>query len=114
MVFGFKYGLRLNSSGLTQSPSFIKRKVSQRWGRPQFTFVLTFAPNNDGRNKHSEDRKVKPSLKLFTDINECASPETNDCDPNAECSNAEGSYSCSCNEGYTGDGRNCAGTVLED
>ena len=30
MVFGFKYGLRLNSSGLTQSPSFIKRKVSQR------------------------------------------------------------------------------------
>ena len=88
--------------------------MSPRRSRPQFTFVLTFAPNNDGRDKHSEDRKVKPALKLFPDINECASPETNDCDPNAECSNAEGSYTCSCNEGYTGDGRNCTGTVLHD
>ena len=112
MLFGFKYGLRLNSSGLIQSPSFIKRKVSQRRSRPQFSFGLTFAPNNDGRNRHSEDRKVKLSPTLFTDINECTSPETNDCDSNAECSNAEGSYICSCNEGYTGDGRNCTGTVL--
>ena len=55
---------------------------------------------------------VEPSFNLFTDINECVSPETNDCDLNAECSNTEGSYSCSCNEGYTGDGRNCTGTVL--
>ena len=45
MVFGFKYGLRLISSGLTQSLSFIKRKVSQRRSRPQFSFGLTFAPN---------------------------------------------------------------------
>ena len=44
MVFGFKDGLRLISSGLTQSPSFIKRKVSQRRSRPQLTFVLTFPP----------------------------------------------------------------------
>ena len=88
-----------------------KRKAVSK-SRPQFTFVLTFPPNNDGPNKHSEYRKVRPSLKLFTDINECASPEANDCDPNAECSNTEGSYICSCNEGYTGDGRNCTGTVL--
>ena len=71
-----------------------------------------FLVMNSKRCKHSEDREVKPSLNLSTDINECASPEANDCDPNAECSNTKGSYICSCNEGYTGDGRNCTGTVL--
>ena len=45
----------------------------------------------------------------FTDINECANPETNDCDLNAQCINTEGSYTCSCNEGYTGDGETCTG-----
>ena len=111
VVFGFKYGLHLNSSGLTQSPSFIKRKVSQR---VDLNLLLS-------RHLHQimmtvinivKTVRFKPSLNLSTDINECASPETNDCDPNAECSNTEGSYSCSCNEGYTGDGRKCAGTLL--
>ena len=48
-------------------------------------------------------------LTLLTDIDECASPETNECHDNAECSNTEGSYTCSCRVGYTGDGKNCAG-----
>ena len=48
-------------------------------------------------------------LSFLADIDECASPETNECDTNAECSNTEGSYTCSCRVGYTGDGRSCAG-----
>ena len=31
------------------------------------------------------------------------------CDSNAVCSNTEGSYVCSCVEGYTGDGKTCTG-----
>ena len=31
----------------------------------------------------------------------------NNCDANAECSNTIGSFSCSCNPGYTGDGTTC-------
>ena len=36
----------------------------------------------------------------------------NNCDLNAVCANTEGSYHCSCNEGYTGDGRNCTGKMM--
>lgn len=45
----------------------------------------------------------------FTDVNECASPDTNGCDRNALCTNIEGSYICRCLKGYQGDGRFCAG-----
>ena len=51
-------------------------------------------------------------LFFLTDIDECASPETNECDTNAECSNTEGSYTCSCRVGYTGDGKSCAGSSI--
>ena len=36
------------------------------------------------------------------DINECNG--TNSCDSDANCTNTEGSYTCMCNDGYTGDG----------
>ena len=29
------------------------------------------------------------------------------CDPNAECTNTIGSYSCACTVGYTGNGTSC-------
>lgn len=48
-------------------------------------------------------------LFVLTDLNECESPETNQCDLNAECDNTEGSYTCNCSVGYTGDGENCTG-----
>ena len=46
---------------------------------------------------------------FFLDINECASRETNQCDPKASCNNTEGSYACRCLDGYQGDGKNCTG-----
>ena len=33
--------------------------------------------------------------------------EEDNCHDNATCSNNDGSYSCSCNSGYTGNGRDC-------
>ena len=44
---------------------------------------------------------------VHTDINECESNDSNNCDENAQCTNTEGSYTCSCNTGYTGDGVIC-------
>ncbi|XP_053550225.1 uncharacterized protein LOC128641725 [Bombina bombina] len=41
------------------------------------------------------------------DIDECASPDLNDCHPLAVCTNLMGWYSCSCPYGYFGDGRYC-------
>jgi hypothetical protein len=42
-------------------------------------------------------------------LNECA--DDNPCHQNATCVNLIGSHSCACNEGFTGDGYNCEGTV---
>lgn len=40
-----------------------------------------------------------------TDMNEC--DLANDCDPDAECVNSDGSYTCTCRDGYSGDGKTC-------
>ena len=45
-------------------------------------------------------------LGMCGDINECIA-ETPACDTNAICNNSEGSYSCTCREGYEGDGKTC-------
>lgn len=39
---------------------------------------------------------------FFADTNECN--ETNSCVANSTCANLPGSYSCTCNSGYRGDG----------
>ena len=50
-------------------------------------------------------------LLLFTtDIDEC-STETSPCDENANCTNSDGSYNCTCKLGFTGDGTTCKGTL---
>ena len=47
---------------------------------------------------------------VYADIDECATASHN-CDKNAVCSNTLGSYQCSCNEGYNGNGMHgqCSG-----
>ena len=42
---------------------------------------------------------------VHSDINECEG--VNECDVNSECENTDGSYTCTCNPGYTGTGRIC-------
>ena len=41
------------------------------------------------------------------DVDECEGDDSNNCHKNAQCSNTDGSYTCSCKPGYTGDGVNC-------
>jgi hypothetical protein len=45
----------------------------------------------------------------FTDIDECASTP---CDKNAACNNTDGSFTCICKTGYSGDGFNCTGKII--
>ena len=44
------------------------------------------------------------------DINECM--EKSPCDENAQCTNTPGSFTCDCNEGYSGNGMTCAGQYV--
>ena len=45
----------------------------------------------------------------FSDINECHGIDKNNCSPNATCANTNGSYTCTCKNGFTGNGVNCLG-----
>ena len=52
------------------------------------------------------------SLTLL-DIDEC-DKGSHDCDLNANCTNTNGSHSCTCKEGYTGKGESCQGKIRLD
>ncbi|XP_046655934.1 proline-rich protein 36-like isoform X4 [Daphnia pulicaria] len=40
-------------------------------------------------------------IPVILDLNECGAPELNDCSPNAECINNQGSFSCECKAGFS-------------
>ena len=42
------------------------------------------------------------------DINECTT-NADDCDPNAFCTDTNGSFNCTCDPAYTGNGTSCTG-----
>ena len=44
---------------------------------------------------------------ILADIDECNSSSTNNCDPNALCMNIPGSFTCTCKNGYSGNGLSC-------
>ena len=44
---------------------------------------------------------------VFLDIDECSQGFNNNCSEHAHCNNTAGSYNCTCNEEYFGDGYNC-------
>ena len=52
--------------------------------------------------------KVNENDKTCHDMNECTTTEEShnkhDCDTHADCTNNFGSYSCTCHDGWTGDG----------
>ena len=45
---------------------------------------------------------------VVLDIDECTKG-TDSCDVNAVCTNTRGSYNCTCEDGFSGDGINCTG-----
>jgi len=47
---------------------------------------------------------------ICLDINEC-SGHTHDCDHDATCTDTLGSYRCSCNTGFNGNGQTCTGNT---
>ena len=48
-------------------------------------------------------------LSGSADINECEL-EIHTCNPNANCADTDGSFNCTCGEGFEGNGFNCTGT----
>jgi len=50
-------------------------------------------------------------LYVIADIDEC-SMGTHTCDPNANCTDTDGSYNCMCMNGFEGNGFNCTGKLV--
>ena len=48
---------------------------------------------------------------LNADVNEC-SEGVDDCDINSDCADTDGSFSCTCREGYLGNGTFCSSKML--
>ena len=45
-------------------------------------------------------------LHIITDVDKC-NAGTDNCAAEATCTDTDGSYTCTCNTGYAGDGTNC-------
>ena len=66
------------------------------------------------KEKSYQEKKILAmSLLLPLDIDEC-SLGTSPCDENADCANTDGSYSCTCKQGFTGDGTVCKGIHVRE
>ena len=52
-------------------------------------------------------------LLITSDIDEC-SADSSPCNENADCTNTDGSYSCTCKQGFDGDGLSCKGTTCDN
>ena len=51
---------------------------------------------------------IHKTIIVALDLNECEL-DIHNCDEQATCTNSQGSYSCTCNKGWTGDGFGCDG-----
>ena len=60
----------------------------------------------------SDSVKVTNASLFFTDIDECANPSKNNCSSNANCTDTIGSYDCTCEIGYSGNGYTCDGKLV--
>jgi hypothetical protein len=50
-------------------------------------------------------------MLILSDVDECASPDANDCHPDASCNNTVGSFDCTCLSGFEGNGTLCNGNL---
>ena len=76
----------------------------------------TFKKHFTRKEAHVVSFTVLDMLKIFAsllniDVNECTA-FPNVCGANTDCNNTDGSYTCICKAGYTGDGKTCSGKDL--
>lgn len=57
-------------------------------------------------------KNITKKRYFFTDVNECQD-QTHNCGINSMCNNTIGLYLCTCLQGYSGDGMECYGMVID-
>lgn len=56
--------------------------------------------------------KIVIIFSIPSDVDEC-SADLSPCDENTNCINNDGSYICTCNQGFSGDGKTCEGNEYD-
>lgn len=56
----------------------------------------------------ANNTKILCEYIVFVDLNEC---DANPCHVNADCTNTLGTFLCTCNVGFTGNGFECQGML---
>ena len=79
-----------------------------------FVCFFLFLQCNATRDTHIFSLLIVTNHWFFSlkDVNECAN-NTHNCDVNAYCNDTEGSFFCSCNRGYSGNGTYCTGKCFK-
>ena len=62
-------------------------------------------PTTTNNTKLLNSKIIILMYSFIIDIDECPVPDV--CDINAQCDNTDGSFTCICNTGYTGNGGSC-------
>ncbi|CAI8020296.1 Scavenger receptor cysteine-rich type 1 protein M160 [Geodia barretti] len=96
-------GAKKELNGMFETNEEVKYWLSQVNCRGEEESLLACLHSGIGTHNCGKDRRAKVICK---DIDECECG-LDDCDENANCTNTEGSYICTCREGYCGNGRNC-------
>ena len=79
-----------------------------------FRFILTSSYSHVTtifKTKVTKEERIgttKYMINTSSDINEC-NEGSDDCHDNATCTDTDGSYNCTCNPGYSGNGTYCEG-----
>ena len=78
-----------------------------------FSFLLIILTDSLTLAHHLPEHLHLCPLLSSPDIDECEDPGNNPiCHEHANCTDSEGSYECTCNTGFSGDGFNCSGLNL--
>ena len=71
-------------------------------------YLAYFLPENDLGYFDYFSPNILYTCTLLSDIDECVEG-THDCQEKAYCTNHDGSFNCTCNSGYMGNGTSCQG-----
>ena len=88
----------------TLSPSFLFRR---------FFFLYTNLRLSSRSGELLILYLIKTLFIFAADLNECTALASA-CHVNAQCHNTIGSYGCTCNPGFTGNGKTCTGTQFRN
>ena len=79
------------------------------------SYVCNCRPGYTGNGTFCESRLnvcaccILIIIAYISDVDECQNDTLNTCDVNADCSDTDGSFTCTCREGYSGTGNQCQG-----